>query len=162
MERILQYVAESRGYAIGEVMNSGFASIQISNYHTMLTGMLGRIRKKRSFESYKNYILFDEKKLRNSISGKKFVWIYGTGYYADIITKHMLKEKLYFDGYIVSDGQEKKKEFYGKKIYWLSEIQTKSNETLIILALDKKHQKEVMMNLKERFESVFEMKEGTM
>ena len=58
------------------------------------------------------------------IIDKKSVYIWGTGYYADLLAKKLERKDLSFNGFLISDGQPKLESYNGKKVQWLSELCT--------------------------------------
>lgn len=62
------------------------------------------------------------------------IYVYGTGVVALYLEELIKKHKIVIAGYVVSDGQLRKSEFCGKKVYYLSEIKPNS-DNIFLLAL---------------------------
>lgn len=75
-----------------------------------------------------------KKVLLASVDNDASIYVYGTGvvalYVAEFIKKHNIKIR----GYVVSDGQLRKNEFCGEKVYYLSEITSDNNIFLLAVA----------------------------
>lgn len=76
-------------------------------------------------------------------------YIYGAGTIGHTIARLLIKNKLEFDGFIVTDGYTKCDIFHGYPCWYLSEV-TFDDDTGVILALDSKNCAQVEPLLKER------------
>lgn len=94
-------------------------------------------------ESYVNLLQDKSKKFR-------YIYIYGAGNVAEIVANLLEKEKIEYVGYCVSDEQQDKIEKNGKKIYSLSEIESKNNETFFIIATKGKYLDEIKEKLETK------------
>ena len=150
IERIFAYVAQSQGYATGIVMNDEYARLQLSNYHSMINGMMNQERKMNTSVTYRDYVMMNmDEHIVHFFSQNKKIFVYGTGDYATRITRFIKSNHLKIEGYIVSDGHKNTDIFEEKRVYCLSELKLCQEEVGIIVALNKYHQKEVIPLLKE-------------
>lgn len=72
-------------------------------------------------------------------------YIYGTGIVSQYVTA-MMQEAGEFDGFVISDGKPSTLTFAGKPVYHRSELPL-GDKKAIILAVNRKHQKEIMEEL---------------
>lgn len=63
------------------------------------------------------------------------LYIYGTSRIAAICGEQLDTQNIKFEGYVVSDGQLRSSTFQGKKVYYLSELQTEKNAIGFILGV---------------------------
>jgi len=153
IERIFSYVAQSRGYATGIVMNEEYASIQYNNYSYMLRNIIKKERSSKWFPTYHDYIhqdnYYDFKMAFAYLKQFSRIFIYGIGVISDRVASFFGDRMQHICGFIVSDGYRKQTEHQGKPVYELSEIIPDKN-TGVIIALDKTHTQEVLPELERR------------
>ena len=106
-------------------------------------------------EKYKDFLIetlerhWNRLNILEKYKGKK-VYIYGAGGLGQECARFLKKYSIDFEGFIVSDGQRNQEKIIEKKIYTLSEFNSfQTEDTKIILALNKMNKKEVINNLKE-------------
>lgn len=109
----------------------------------------GRLERMVNHEKYvENFFENTFCSIRNAISeSKRFSkkYIYGTGIVSQYVTAIML-ETDDFDGFVISDGRPSTLTFAGKPVYHLSEL-SKTEKKVLILAVNRKNQKEIMEGL---------------
>lgn len=76
------------------------------------------------------------------------VYLYGTGGCAEIFYKYLLEAGIYIQAAIVSDG-EIKKEFYGKDVYYLSEVSLNENRDCIVVTPFETTSRKIIAMLKQ-------------
>jgi hypothetical protein len=88
------------------------------------------------------------------------IYIYGTGVFGAVCAIELTKKKIEFNGFVVSDGQEKVDSYKEHKVKYLSEIEDK--QSVIIPAVGKKILPIIINNLTARgFTNICEaLKEG--
>ena len=74
-------------------------------------------------------------------------YIYGTGVVSYFVTQIIIKHGFGFDGYVVSDGERKRKEFYNHPVYYLNEI---CHNKHILIAVGEKNRVKIYKNIKKR------------
>ena len=74
------------------------------------------------------------------------IFFYGTGSVAKLIIGVVNKQKMDWNGFIVSDLELKKSRFYGRPVLRVSEIKDKDN-VVVILAMNEKNEKAVIKDL---------------
>jgi hypothetical protein len=84
-----------------------------------------------------------------SSTGKLF--IYGAGERAMYIAKMLIDREINFSGFIISKGQEKKRNFhkFGKNIFYPNELPYPTSEIIIFYGLDSENTKQVKKYLKK-------------
>ncbi len=148
IERIFAYVAQHEGYATGIVMNDEFASLQITNYHFMLNGLLNLERQSVCGLTYRERLRMSTDALMDFCKSYNNLYVFGTGDYATRVTRTLNRNEFEFEGYVVSDGHKKFDSYNGKNVLELSEL--KELEHIgIIVALNKHNQSEVLPKLRE-------------
>lgn len=91
-------------------------------------------------------------------SGDYVTMVYGTGVISDFLNRWNSLFELDIDGYIVSDGQINKKEFRGKSVRYLSELEMDPERTYIVLALSKRIQELVIDNIRKKgYEHIYKL-----
>lgn len=78
----------------------------------------------------------------------KKVFLYGAGYYANLYHQWGKLNGLNIDGFVISDNQKREnQEYEGLPVYFLSELPCKSEECSIVIAVDKRYQELILLNL---------------
>lgn len=157
IERILQYSAQSQGFASGIILNDQFSTQYLMDYHSMINGILSEYRNSCGYSTLKECMKTGNQKMILDFCNKfDNIFIFGTGNYAGILTDILIYGKVNYNGYIVSDGHKKNDTWKGKKIYTISEVTDKN--AAIILALNPQNQAEVIPLLrKRRFKNIYIM-----
>ncbi|MBD5402359.1 hypothetical protein HDR58_06115 [bacterium] len=138
----LTYIAQHAGFCSGIVESEDYASMNEVNLDGYLNKITAQVRKqfRKSFDSY---FEFEKLILQGGIeilrSRHKKIYVYGTGWMAEQY-KECLTD---IEGYIVSDGQPKKEEICGVKVYYLSEINV-SDDVGVVVCVDEKNQKQII------------------
>lgn len=134
------YIAQELGYYTGIVESDMYASLNEINQEYYINQIIVQINKQCG--KVENFLDLQKKifqcKLSEFCCRFKKIYVYGTGYkakqYHDMI--------LNLQAYIVSDNQLKKKEMFGKKVLYLSEI--KEEDIGIVVCLNEKNQEQVI------------------
>lgn len=78
----------------------------------------------------------------------KKVFLYGAGYYANVYYQWGKLNDLNIDGFVISDNQKREnKEYDDLPVYFLTELPCKPEECSIVIAVDQRYQKIILMNL---------------
>ncbi len=149
IERILPYVAQSKGYYSGVMMTDEYISIYTSNFQYMLYGVLGKMLYNEGIEQY--FDIHNMKQMIADFCNKyKNFYIYGAGVCGKACLSHVLKhEGVNVLGFIVSDGHKNQNNLYGFPVYELSEIKPQQTEGIMV-ALNRSNMSEVMHELNGR------------
>lgn len=91
------------------------------------------------------YAFSSMRKAASEAKGFSKKYIYGTGIVSQYMTV-MVQEAGDFDGFVISDGRPSTLTFAGKPVYHRSEL-TREEEKAVVLAVNRKHQKEIMEGL---------------
>lgn len=109
-------------------------------YHIILEEMI---------REYQNKLLaFSENSVKKLIQNTERIYIYGIGIYANWCSNCLKKLGMEYEGYIVSDGNEKPVECCGKKVWYLSDLCQTENIGVIIGTSDK-YKNEIIKNLEK-------------
>jgi uncharacterized protein YlbG (UPF0298 family) len=138
-------IAKENGAYVGTLENTESLAIRTDMLEMNLIKVKDQLAKYygevSTLESIKKVIF--SKALNEFIATHDTLYVYGTGVnahrYADLLP--------YFEAYVVSDNQDSKEEFYGKKVLHLSDVSDNSHIGFI-LCLDEKNQNEVIHVLK--------------
>jgi rhamnosyltransferase len=138
-------IAKENGAYVGALENSESLAIRTDMLEMNLVKIKDQLAKYygevSTLESIKKVVF--SKALKEFIASHDTLYVYGTG-----VNAHRYAALLpYFEAYVISDGQDSKEEFYGKKVLHLSDVSGNSH-TGFILCLDGKHQNEVIPLLK--------------
>ena len=69
-------------------------------------------------------------------------------YYANLYHQWGKLNGLNIDGFVISDNQKREnQEYEGLPVYFLSELPCKSEECSIVIAVDKRYQELILLNL---------------
>lgn len=89
-----------------------------------------------------------------NIKSSDKIFIYGAGYWGEIYTKYLLEKGIKIQGYVVSDDRDLNESVlpqrYSIPIYHLSDLVDSKNESKFVLAVDRREQKQCLMNLKAK------------
>ena len=80
-------------------------------------------------------------------SNFKHIYIYGAGYKATDMVVKMQKHQMEIDGFVVSDGQQKRDRLFGYDVCFFSELAGPNSDMGIIIAMDDIYAKEVHPHL---------------
>lgn len=84
------------------------------------------------------------------LKSKKFIILYGAGYWGNIFQTILKQEGIDITCYVVSDGQMVPSFVNGKEVKFLSSIAYKPNDTVFILTLNQKYRPEIQQKLNEK------------
>lgn len=147
------YLAQDAGYFAGIVESADYASMNEVNMQHYLEQMTLIVRSQ--FGEFENFFGMERQleygKLREFCSRYDRIFVYGVGgiakKYADLIPE--------IESFLVSDGQGRQQAWNGMPVKCLSEISA-TDETGIVLCLNRENQEQVIPLLKERgFEHYF-------
>lgn len=172
MAKTLFLAEKGYGYCIGKTMSvyrrdvyqSAMAKIYTDLEHYN-RGIFTTINTMQWFDAYSEYKYHDilgkqiadeeNKFLQVDLSAvesgeykDKKTYIYGTGIYGAICASELMKKGICFDGFVVSDGQEKDATYVGYPVFFLSEIE--DMEALMLVAVGAKLRPVLLNNLAER------------
>lgn len=148
---ILPYFAQSRGFYTGIIESMTYSGMHLSLQNICLRGLIQSYSETSMFRSYTDLRYEREinqknkKALDEFIKEHKDIYIYGAG----VIAKKVAANMEHYKGFIVTDGQKKQDELFGKPVMFLSETSIKGEDGIIV-AMDRKHKKEVMPALIEK------------
>lgn len=91
----------------------------------------------------------DYKKIIGFCRKYKNIYLYGTGFCAQLIMNYLQEEKIAIEGFIVSDGHTDINTFSNYSVKNLSEININKKYDGIVIATGRKHQDEILANLAE-------------
>lgn len=141
---MLIYLAQSNNLLSIKIGNT----ISTSRNNSLVTTSDRMLDYKRNFIHEQQIILNPLKQdLNNFYDGKEHIFIYGTGIWGERMAKFLLDNELDFDGFVVTDGENKKELFFGKNVFFLSELLGEKNIGFI-LALSENKRKDVVEILK--------------
>ena len=144
------YIAQGMGYYSGIVQNIKYAEMNEINQQYYLDAICAQIRDQfgefSTFEDMQE--LLSRKAVLEYCQKYEGVYIYGTGKIADKFSSFIPN----ILAYIVSDRQKKLKTFCAKDVFYLSDIEKIKNNTEIglIICLDKRHQAEVIPQIRKK------------
>ncbi len=144
------YIAQEAGYYSGIVESSQFASQNEVNLLYYLREICRQVRK--SGGEFQNFLELRQVIFRHALESylktHDLLYIYGTGemahYYKGLISQYATVA-----AYIVSDGQVKKSEIDGLKVLYLSEVDRREKDGLVV-CLDETNQMQVIPLLEEK------------
>lgn len=139
------YLVQEHGCFSGIVENKKLAEMNMINRQYYLDIICEQVKKQfgefRNLEQLRN--LLSKRALADYCTKYKQVYIYGTGYIAEVFSAHIPNIK----AYVVSDGQNKRQEFHGRKVIYFSEIK-RYEDTGMVICLDPQNQSEVIARIK--------------
>ena len=146
--RICPYVAQSQGYYTGAVMNTDYASLQMTNLFYELMGTIKKCSEGKQFTDYDS--LF-ESDIASAVAGYETVMIYGAGSNG-IKASNLFKSKgIEVQGFMISDDQPRQTEKNGLPIYRLSEVPFEKNRTMVVVSVAYARDRNVIVqNLKDK------------
>lgn len=141
------YIAQDAGYYSGIVESPEYASMNEVNLQYYLNQIAEQTR--AQYGDFKNFMEFKKRISQAALSDfynkHRNIYIYGTGIMAREYRVWLPQPK----AYIVSDGQVKLEELDGIPVKYLSEIEM-TDDSGIVLCLNKKHQSQVIEELERR------------
>lgn len=144
----LPYVARDQGYACGIIMTGEYASVSISNYHYMLSGIVANILLRLEIQEFKNV-----RKINPQLTGfcAKYpsCYIYGAGECGRECYAFLQLSGVNVSGFIVSDGKKDADKYEDLEIFELSDLTIDEN-TGIVIAMNHTNTSKVIKILKER------------
>lgn len=88
-------------------------------------------------------------RIRKKCNGCNKIYIYGTGKLSEYVIEIMRRNRLNYDGFVVSDDQNPSTVFEGYPIYKLSNLRCDVNKIVFFLAVNEDNKKEIVNNLKK-------------
>lgn len=89
--------------------------------------------------------------------GNERIYYWGTGAVADYVSRIASEMGFVCDGYIVSEGELRKRNFQGKKVLYLSDMEVKDTDAIILL-VKRESQEVIHKNLQSRgYHNVFQV-----
>lgn len=87
----------------------------------------------------------------------KKIFCYGIGEWGCLLTRYCRKNDLEIFSYIISESMDKQKEFYGKKVYSITEDFLSSGDGIILATTNKRYQDEITKNIlrKNKCENIY-------
>jgi len=153
IERILPYVAQHEGYFSGVVMSERYASIRMIDSERVLTLVFNRLSAGLGGYSYDEFftnIVPESKNFVNFCMKYQKIYLYGAGSFAEELALHMDMRGISYDGFIITDGQQKPHEKKIKPVYFFSEIDCFCSTVGIVVAVAKKNRHEILSILNEK------------
>lgn len=98
-----------------------------------------------------------DERFREIYGVNKSVYYWGTGAVSDYVSRIASQLGFACDGYIVSEGELRKKNFYGKKVLYLSDREIKRTDAIILLV--KRESQEIIYEnlLREGYRNIFQI-----
>jgi len=155
IERILEYVAKDAGYESKWVMTDCYAEERLQHFNTALSRAFERLEKSLGIHYIYDLDKFDERlyELQQICKKYKKVYIYGAG----MLGRNCLRFLNFIDvkikGFIVTNMESNEQFIDGIPVYTLDEVDF-DNESGVIVAVNKKYQKEIFENLKTKLQSL--------
>ena len=87
--------------------------------------------------------------LHQHIEGKKYIVLYGTGVYSDIIEKIFEKLKIKIDGFVVSDDQKIDNSKKNKPIWKISKLPFEKESLGIVVSINPRIWDEIIYSLEK-------------
>lgn len=155
IERVLEYVARDAGYDSKWVMTDCYAEERLQHFNTALSRAFERLEKSLGIHYIYDLDKFDERlyELQQICKKYKKVYIYGAG----MLGRNCLRFLNFIDvkikGFIVTNMESNEQFIDGIPVYTLDEVDF-DNESGVIVAVNKKYQKEIFENLKTKLQSL--------
>jgi len=147
----LPEIARKNGYYSAIVQTVDNVIVRCRDFEYMLFKIGAYLSQSHRFSRFFN--MFDFIRINDICEFREKhteLFIYGAGEEARYFTRLILQGGISFSGFVVSDGQPKEDEMAGRKIFFLSEIESKKDDCGIVIALDKNNTKAVLPILKEK------------
>ena len=148
IERILPYVAQSQGYYSGIMMTEEYGSLYLTNYQYMIREIIDKYVRTTGITRF-DHISAKEDYLAEMCNSYKNIYVYGTGIQAKCCADYMYAKDIRIEGFLVSNGHKKQKEFRGTAVYEIDDVEI-AEDDLVLLALNEKNRKEVIPELIKR------------
>jgi len=140
--------ARQKGYCCGVVETTESAAVRAVDLEYMLAKLCEFLPESDMFFGAVGAVRFAS--TRNFCHLNKTVYVYGAGGEALRWAEMMRDLDLPFSGFVVSDGQQKKEELLGRKVFYLSDVRNKQDNPGFILALNERNTQEVIRILEQR------------
>lgn len=109
---------------------------------------------KKSFKQVYNEKFCDER-LKEFVRRFEHIYIMGAGRYAGIVAKQLHNNEIDFEGFVISDNQENKGEYFGKKVLKFKDLPNNKGDIGIIVAINPEIWAEIVDILEENNVSNF-------
>ncbi len=129
-----QETKPNKEYYKGKVFKAKYAGLILINEVKIITDIF---KDSMSDTEITDYASFLEQNLIAFCRRHAKLFIYGSGG-VGIRTAHAFQKKgICFEGFVVSDGQNKEQVILGHKVYWLSELTNDTHNTGFVIAVEK-------------------------
>ncbi|MNI63665.1 Rhamnan synthesis protein F [compost metagenome] len=151
VERILEYVAKDAGYGSKWVMTDRYAEESLGYFTIALSKAFERLRSSLGLRYIYDLDQFDAKSLELKKMNRNYekVYIYGAGLLGKDCLHFMNFIDIKVDAFIVTEMNGNESVIDNIPVYPFNEIEF-DNETLVIIAANKKYQKDILGNLKKK------------
>lgn len=144
--RMFPYIAQSKGYYSGMVMNLDYASYTINTIQRTMSEILKHELVQSKITDLQSLLI---NRLIEYCKKKKCIYIFGAGGTAEIVACILKNNGVKFIGYLISDHFIKRDDL-DNKIYHISEVTIDTDEDGIIIAINQRNRKGVLGEIQDK------------
>lgn len=140
-----QVIKEGEDYYKGKIFGKKYAGLTLINEIKIISDIFKDGMSGIEIAGYASYL---EQNLMDFCRRHTRLFIYGSGG-VGIRTAHAFEKKgISFEGFVISDGQNKDQEVLGYKVYWLSELTHETQNVGFVIAVEKNLYGVIKQNLR--------------